>query len=622
METFLLILGREDAHQRVQAAGDVLREVIPSKNLELKVEVVDFAKVQGAMAWVGPSAPDYQPLTTWYQGDQVDVIAYGDVIGKPQPAEVAARQYMENGADSLRHLDGAYTVVVVDRRRSTVHVRTDIVGVRSLNYTQLDNALMLSPQLVGLVASGLVKPRWDETTVASIVGIDWSVGRRSLLRGVSFTQPYQTLDWTPRGLQSQYSSPLELSTRPSDASAEAITNGCDQVVDQMVDSCRTFSESSSTIRISLTDGLDSRVILALLLGAGVRDKLMATTSGISDSPDVAGAAWLASLVGIPHVRREPVGVVSDTFLEHAKLLAFLDSGDGTSKRALSPMPSYRMDYTSIGGNGGEIYRGNYYPVFGLAGLVPNDPERFANTFVARLRHARFRGFDPAKHGYQERVTRRLAETLQTFKDLGARSADLADLLYLWERHGHWGAAGFRRPWARSWSPFASPSAIQKFYRLPAPLGKNNDVHARAIRRYLPLSAYLRRFNRSGWVPLQRAGNGFFLLRQFELAQKLAIKKVSKALKFGAEMQQLEQVWARILANDVYDAVHGLLSAQDSLVGEVFDRSVIERLLQQHRSSHGLLDTLGPMISVELCRLQVEQAHHLATKEQANVGPIR
>ena len=87
---------------------------------------------------------------------------------------------------------------------------------------------------------------------------------------------------------------------------------------------------------------------------------------------------------------------------------------------------------------------------------------------------------------------------------------------------------------------------------------HNDIHARTIRRYLPVSAYFRPFNSYSWVPLQRAGLPFYLLRQAELAQRLAVKKISLKLKRGAEMQQMEQVLARMLAQESFEVAYDVL----------------------------------------------------------------
>ena len=611
MEALTVIVGRQDAEDRLRVAGEVLRDLMPGHSAAHELGTLLMPEIQGGCLWLRPPSP-YAPLADTYADEQTYTIVYGQVVGSEQPASQLAAAYLRGDIDAVEKFDGAYTAIVVDRKTARVHVRGDAVSIRSLHYAQIGSALILSPQILGIAATGLLEPEWDVTTLASIVGIDWSVGRHSLLRRARITQPYECITWREGELSVRRACPLDFQTRIAVGDRKASEKQCDLVVDQMVEIAGTFAAAYPSIRINLTDGLDSRAILALFVGAGAKNKLTAATSGPADSQDVLGAQKLAATLTIPHARREPTPVSSDQFLVHAKLLAFLDSGDGSSKRALSPMPNLSTPSPSVSGNGGEIYRGNYYPVFGPLGHVPHDPRSFAKAFVGRLRAARFQGFDDQSHSQRTAVTSRLEACIATFRELGAESSDLADLLYLWERHGQWGASVFRRPWARGFSPFASPSAIRLFYRLPAPLGMHNDIHARAIRRYLPLSAYLRPFNSYSWVPLQRAGIPFFILRQAELAQRLAVKKVSLKLKRGAEMLQMEQVLGRMLAHDTFDVAHNVLLSTSSLPANAFGFPVVERLLQKHRERANLLDTLAPMISVELCKLQVESAYRLAS----------
>ena len=617
METFVSVLGHPEAPQRVRTAGRVLTEVMPSLSRPLCTRVQELPEVQGAVMWIGPQASDYRALSSLYATPQLCVVVYGVLAGESAPAQALAQRYQESGAGELSNMDGAYAVLVVDRQQRRAHVHTDAVGVRSLHYAQVDGALLLSPQLLGLVATGWLDLNWDLTSAASIVGLDWSIGRRSLLQGVRLSQPDQRMAWDVRGgLEVTTVSPFDFQDRIGAGDRRRARAQCDRVVDRMAEVTRQFAAGQQRIRLPLTDGLDSRVVLALFEGVGAHDKLIAATSGVADSPDVLGARAVAAAVGVPHERREPTTVDSGEFLEHASLLAFLDSGDSNAKTGLSALPSYRASAAVVSGNGGEIYRGNYYPVFGLLGQVPGSPERCARYFIQRLRSGRFKLIDGPDGRHRAAVEARLGQTLQRYCDLGARDADLADLLYLWERHGHWGARSFRRPWSLGWSPFASPLVIRDFYRLAPPLGKHNDVHARAIRRYLPLALYLRPFNRTGVVPLQGAGQGLFLLRQVELAQRLAFKKVSLKLQRGTEMLQLEQVWARLFANEVFAPVEALLTERDALSAEAFGPNTVRQLLERHRSAHDVLDVLGFMVNVELIRQQAQRAQHLARRLHA------
>lgn len=83
----------------------------------------------------------------------------------------------------------------------------------------------------------------------------------------------------------------------------------DDCVDEMIERIeRWISLAPSRPVLLLTGGLDSRLVLALVIAAGRLDDVDAVTYGVTRSPDVVAASELAKKLGIPHTVRPPQGL--------------------------------------------------------------------------------------------------------------------------------------------------------------------------------------------------------------------------------------------------------------------------------------------------------------------------
>lgn len=75
----------------------------------------------------------------------------------------------------------------------------------------------------------------------------------------------------------------------------------DDIVDELLKNIKAAaSRIDGNLQISLTGGKDSRLTLALALGAGLKDSIITFTSGPEGSPEIACAASLAKLAGVQH----------------------------------------------------------------------------------------------------------------------------------------------------------------------------------------------------------------------------------------------------------------------------------------------------------------------------------
>jgi hypothetical protein len=470
--------------------------------------------------------------------------------------------------------------------------------------------LIISPHAVGLVGTGRVPVQWDLCSVAASTCIDWSVGRAPLLQGLRTLQAFETLRFTDGRARVDVAAPMPLDERIHALNLPALAAHDAAIADAMIDAARAFARDRDRITVSLTRGLDSRAVLAFLHAAGAKDKLQAQTVGQPGSLDVEGAIALAAICDVAHHRAEPPAASTEDFAWNTRLTAFLTNGDANAKQSLSKRPKL-ISSGSVSGGGGEIYTGMYYPLFAPFGVVPDDPKRVADIFMTRARKGRWDALGAWSSPLRRESQQRLEGALANFRQLGARGADLVDLLYLWERYAHWGAVGYRRPWSHGWTPFATSRAIRGFFRYPRAAGKYCNVHARAIHDHLPLRAYLMPVNGTALLPLRGRGEAAYMLRQAQLALSLVEKKVISLTRKQVSDAGVEKIWARMFATDLYDAIRAQLSDPRSLAVSTFGAAAIQALLDRHRRDQSQLQSLGALVMIEQFRAMVDEAaYHL------------
>jgi len=609
MESFVLIAGAADAGQLAAKAEAALRAVTPRAGAELHARVYELPEVGGALVWVGPDAPELRSLIDVHVSDDRMTIVFGKLTGQARPAwvlhELAARRPAD-WLEEARRQDGVFSVIAVDRRTRNVVAVSDVTGCRALLWRASGGVLLLSPHALGMVGTGLVPLSWDACAIASTTCVDWSLGRAPLLESLRTLQAFETLRWSGGVARVDVASPLTFEDRIHPLNLPALAAQDRTMVDAMVRATRGLAQETGPIAVSLTRGLDSRAVLALLHAAGLQDRLRAQTSGQPGSLDVEGAARLAAMCGVPHRRNEPSPPSSEDFIWNTRLNAFLTNGDANAKQALARRPGLAQA-GSVGGGGGEIYTGMYYPLFAPFGHVPDDPVRVADIFMTRARKGRWDALGAWSSPLRKAAQARLEQALTRFRDFGARGADLVDLLYLWERYAHWGAINYRRPWSHGWTPFATGEAVRGLFRYPRAAGKHCNVHGRVIRDYLPLAAYLMPVNGTTLLALRGRGEAAYLLRQAQLALSMVEKKLITRTRKQVSDAGVEQIWARMFASDVYDAVQAMLTDPRSVALATFGPAAISALLERHRRDRSQLQPLGALVMVEQFRALAEEA---------------
>ena len=342
-------------------------------------------------------------------------------------------------------LEGVFSAVRLDLAAGTVEPLLDAFGMAKVFRARRGDGFVLSNsvEVVRLLsgASDL-----DPVGVASMLGMGWAAGGRTLLDGIELLEgPVTPRSVTPRRTR-------------SDKTAR-------DVADSFLATARVGA-ALPPLTCGLTAGRDTRVVLAVALAAGLDVDYY--TSGHEDDADVVIARELARTFGLRHELVTPV-VPADWA---GATSAFSTQTDGLASFGIvSDWVEHQGRSGPIGlklwGPGGEIGRaGNIGLSIPFGATTPG--LRSSVEVQRRILHRKVVDFGglytreatATARGYLDRF---IAERLEE----GWRPRELSEAYYGFERVRYWASAGVRRASVASdlWSPFVSRDFIEYCWSL-------------------------------------------------------------------------------------------------------------------------------------------------------------
>ncbi|RYD99015.1 MAG: hypothetical protein EOP61_14960, partial [Sphingomonadales bacterium] len=236
------------------------------------------------------------------------------------------------------------------------------------------------------------------------------------------------------------------------------------------------------IDLPITGGKDSRVILALCLAAGLKERLTLFTRGYAGHPDVVAGAGIAAALGLPHRREPPHGSdepaywTCERFFE--KLMAQVYQSDGMVGGWDLILGERIAAETLITGHMGEVLK-----AYSKKPLPEGELDPIA---MIRLQAP----FDPIgllRPEAREKLRAQIAAQMVRARAEGALEADLPDLFYYRNRVPNWlgairGIKSFER---QPVVPLGVPGLLRLAFRLTPEERKSELLHYLIIARCAP-----------------------------------------------------------------------------------------------------------------------------------------
>lgn len=236
------------------------------------------------------------------------------------------------------------------------------------------------------------------------------------------------------------------------------------------------------VDLPITGGKDSRVILALCLSMGLRDRLRLFTRGYEGHPDVITSRLIAEALGLPHRREPPHGSDEPAFWTSERFFGKLAAQAWQTDAMVGGWDLILGQSTGretlVSGHMGEVLK-----AYSKKALPegPLDP-----VSMVRLQAP----FDPmgvllpdARAALESELRRQMAEA----RAAGALEADLPDLFYYRNRLPNWlGAIRAIKSFERQpVVPLGAPALLGLAFRLLPEERARELLHYRIIERAAP-----------------------------------------------------------------------------------------------------------------------------------------
>ncbi len=229
-----------------------------------------------------------------------DLIARGHQFRTSSDTEVIPHLYEEYGTDMFKHLNGMFIICLIDLTNKEVLLARDQFGVKQLYYARTPQGILFGSEVKAILASGLIEPEIDESSVLSYLTLFYCPEPRTLVKGVLKLSPGS---WMKLGTDAseEIAGYYEVPVAPC-LEAMDLEEAAKRTRKLLWHSVELQSHADVPVGISLSGGIDSSAIACAAMDRQSSNKPLALTIHWPDTtPDeVASAIELCKHRGIPH----------------------------------------------------------------------------------------------------------------------------------------------------------------------------------------------------------------------------------------------------------------------------------------------------------------------------------
>lgn len=297
MYTFLYVANFQDPIESfLRRSAHIIRKNMPSLGLELIENYYVLPESNSGWLYISPPEnSNYPPISTVVDSE-FSVLAFGHIADNAGAslAEAILSAWKAREIIGVRELEGCFSAVITNRKTGKVTLISDPVGQRTLRYCAADQMLFVSPHEVPLVATGYIPMEFDYVSAASIASVKWSLRGKSLLKKIETCHPAEYVNYSNGKIEIKSAEIINHESRISVHDTRALKQHREQMIEVAQSHLQTLINESE-VKLSLTAGIDSRVVLSLLLSVVSPSVLRAITNGGPQSLDVQVARQLSEI---------------------------------------------------------------------------------------------------------------------------------------------------------------------------------------------------------------------------------------------------------------------------------------------------------------------------------------
>lgn len=609
MDTFLFILCKEKsyANRILQSSSRSLKKIfIDSLNIFHHSETFVENLGLGLLRFSDSRDGSNKPYFDVYETNQHIVIFWGNLYDQHKNwAKTILQCWLKGGCEAIKHLNGCFSVVIFDKKAVSVEFFGDFVGQRSLRYIAIQDAIIISPHDICLLATGTIELAIDYSSIASIATFGWSLDDLSLFQGIHTCKPFQVLNWKPDGIKERDYNFLQYTELIEASNHKDVIRKNELILDEMSHFTSQIIAYSEKILVELSAGFDSRIVLAILLSCTNSSNLSTFSCGPINSLDVRVAREISNRLNISFFSKQETHHTTTTAISDVKHTALATNGNSTALYIVTndPITSCNKPPLSFCGDGGEIFRfrDSYYPksFFGIKESL--NRKKALDMLLSKNRNSYINWSDPS---VLQKLNIKLTKILDDLLEKTDDYTTALDLFFLWQRFAIWnGKLARDSNYFNRISPFFSRKAIQLVYSLPRPVGQYTQFHADVIRSNMN-ECYSILINEKVYLP-SKYGHFPVLSDFIELKNKAMIKYRKKL--YSCQRKDSENVnprdfqasrsyWFNNLLGHKFS---DFLLSKSSACSALFENDYLDAIVSQQLSGNPIYsELLGNLFTVE------------------------
>jgi asparagine synthase (glutamine-hydrolysing) len=339
-----------------------------------------------------------------YRELRAELVARGHCFASHTDTEVIVHLFEDCGPGCVDRLNGMFAFAIWDAQERSLFVARDRFGIKPFYFAVTADAFVFGSEIKALLASGLVKAEPNAPGFADYVTFQFTLGEKTLFRGVSKLRPGEcamvnaaTLDVRTR---QYWHADFTVTTDRSEATwRESLTELLD-------DAIRLQLRSDVPVGAHLSGGLDSTTVTALAAGkyGGEFHSFCGGFDAGAKFDETPYARIAAERLGTVH--HEVFGT-AEQFVELMPKLTYLmdepAAGPGLFPQFLVSRLAREHVKVVLGGQGGDEVFGGYvryliaYFEASLRGAMDgtSEDDRYVVTFESILPNlTQLRGYEP------------------------------------------------------------------------------------------------------------------------------------------------------------------------------------------------------------------------------------
>lgn len=336
-------------------------------------------------------------------------------------------------------MDGEYCAVHFNPTSHRISGVSDFTGLRPLYYFESAHYFAISNRQMFLnpLLTESEKTIVDVTQIADLIGKGNKFSEHSILKGVRMLRPGFGITFSPHfGVEIRRSGQPIFTARGVPTKSDYI-NSVQDIVGNFDALDYIPGLDGQPIRISLTGGEDSRLVLAAALNSRIASRIETFTYGFPDNPDIAAAELVTKKVGVPHIKNiqtPPKNLtersISDIWTDLSRHAFRFEGAPGAWDGGANSSSQVRLDLVGY-------FDGYFKRVRPASAAINVSSRRIAQNFMSEPQQP----FDPLGILYPEATQRDqdyCDAWLENILNEGAELNDIPELFYFDFRLPWWG----------------------------------------------------------------------------------------------------------------------------------------------------------------------------------------